>query len=273
MNRQGDDQSMRGRDGAPAADHAARNQAAWDEWAAEFVGPGERSWASAEPYWGIWGVTEAELHVLPHDLDGKDTIELGCGTGYVSAWLARRGARPVGVDISTEQLTTARRLQREHGIDFPLHEASAEQLPFPDESFDLAISEYGACLWADPHLWVPEAARVLRPGGRLIFLTNGIILMLCAGDDPDELPTERLVRSPFGMYRMEWPDDPSVEFHLAHGDWVRLLRGNGFDIEDLIEIQAPAGATTEFEGVASPEWARRWPSEEIWKARKREAEG
>ena len=73
-----------------------------------------------------------------------DTIELGCGTAYISAWLARRGARPVGIDITPAQLETARRMQGEFGLDFPLLEASAEDVPLPDESFDLAISEYGA---------------------------------------------------------------------------------------------------------------------------------
>ncbi len=77
----------------------------------------------------------AELHVLPDDLAGLDTIELGCGTAYVSAWLMRRGARPVGIDNSPEQLATARRLQEAHGLQFPLHLGDAEATPFPDASF------------------------------------------------------------------------------------------------------------------------------------------
>jgi SAM-dependent methyltransferase len=216
------------------ADHIHRNRDAWNEWAAEFVEGGEQSWAAADPTWGIWAVPEAELHVLPDELDGVDAIELGCGTAYVSAWLARRGARCVGIDLSVEQLATARRLQLEHGVEFPLHEGSAEHLPFADESFDLAISEYGACLWADPYLWVPEAARVLRPGGRLIFLTNGTIMTICLPDDADAPPGDQLIRDYFGIHRLEWSNDPSVEFHLGYGDWIRLLRANGFEIEDLI---------------------------------------
>jgi len=251
------------------ADHVARNAAAWNEWAADFVAPGEHNWASDEPTWGIWGIPESEAHVLPDDLAGLDAIELGCGTGYVSAWLARRGARPVGVDVSTEQLATARRLQGLDGLSFPLHEVSAEHLPFADESFDYAISEYGACLWADPLLWVPEAARVLRPGGRLTFLTNGTIVMLCMPDDADALPDEHLVRDYFGMHRFEWADSPEVEFHLGYGDWIRLLRANGFEVEDLIELRPAPGAKAVFEGIVGLEWARRWPCEEVWKARKR----
>ena len=134
------------------ADHVRRNRAAWDRWAAEYAGPGLRLWAAAEPAWGIWNVTEAQAGVLPADLQGRDSIELGCGTGYVSAWLARRGARPVGLDNSAAQLATARQLRERSGLRFPLIHASAEQAPFADATFDLAIPEYGASIWCDPRL-------------------------------------------------------------------------------------------------------------------------
>jgi SAM-dependent methyltransferase len=120
-------------------------------WAAEYAGPGLRGWESDEPDWGIWGIPEAQLGVLPAELAGRDSIELGCGTGYVSAWLARRGARPVGLDNSAAQLATARQLQDRFGLRFPLIQASAEQAPLADASFDLAISEYGASIWCDPY--------------------------------------------------------------------------------------------------------------------------
>ena len=77
-----------------------RNRAAWDRLAADYAGPGLDNWAASGPAWGIWKVPEAQLGVLPPRLDGADALELGCGTGYVCAWLARRGARPVGVDNS-----------------------------------------------------------------------------------------------------------------------------------------------------------------------------
>ena len=262
-------ESIGGPDPAPGGDHVARNAAVWNERAADFVAPGEANWAADEPVWGIFGIPESAAHLLPDDLAGRDAIELGCGTAYVSAWLARRGARPVGVDVSAEQLATARRLQQRHGLSFPLHEVSAEHLPFADESFDHAISEYGACLWADPRLWVPEAARVLRPGGRLTFLTNGTILMLCMPDDVDAKTTERLVRPYFGMHRFEWPDSPEVEFHLGYGDWIRLLRASGFEVEDLVELRPGPDAKAVFEGICDLEWARRWPCEEVWKTHKR----
>lgn len=248
-------------------EHVARNRVAWDAWAAQYVAAGEAAWAREEPRWGIWGVPESQLGMLPPDLNGARTIELGCGTAYVSAWLARRGASPVGIDNSEAQLDTARRLQRQHGLVFPLIHGNAESVPYPDGSFDIAISEYGACLWADPERWVPEAARLVRPGGQLVFLTNSFLLMLCMPEQEGVPASDRLLRSAFGMSRMEWPGDPGVEFHLSHGDWIRLLRRSGFEVEDQIDVRPPADASTRYPFVTL-EWARRWPCEEVWKARR-----
>lgn len=249
-------------------EHVRRNRAVWDEWAQKYVAAGERGWANDTPSWGIWGVPESQASVLPEQLDGLDAIELGCGTAYVSAWLARRGARVVGIDNSQAQLATARRLQREHGLDFPLLHGSAESVPYPDASFDLAISEYGASLWADPHRWVPEAARLLRPGGRLIFLSNSYLMILCMPAEDGVAATDRLLRPAFGLHRVEFPGDYGVEFHLPHGDWIRLLRGCEFDVEDLVELRPTNDASTSYPFVTL-EWARQWPCEEVWKARKR----
>jgi SAM-dependent methyltransferase len=142
------------------------------------------------------------------------------------------------------------------------------EIAYPDASFDFAISEYGACLWADPHRWVPEAARLLRPGGQLVFLTNSFLMMICMPLEEDVAATERLLRPGFGMYRIEWPGSPGVEFHLSHGDWIRLLRRSGFEVEDLLEVRPAVGAISRYPYVTL-EWARQWPCEEVWKARKK----
>ena len=244
-------------------EHARRNRAAWDADAANWVELGERAWAEAEPSWGIWGIPESELRVLP-DVEGRDVIELGCGTAYWSAWLARRGARVVGLDNSERQLETAGRLQVEHDLEFPLIHASAEEVPLPDAGFDLAVSEYGACLWCDPDLWIPEAARLLRPGGQLIFLTNAVLVVLCS---PDEgAADDRLLRDQFGLRRVEWPGEDGVEFHLPHGEMIRTLSRHGFQVLSLVELQAPEGGDPGRHDWLTLEWSRRWPSEEIWVA-------
>jgi SAM-dependent methyltransferase len=250
-------------------DHVARNRVYWDEVNAPRYAPsGRRSWATDEVSWGVFGVPEAELHVLPDDVRGLDVVELGCGTAYVSAWLARRGASVTGIDNSEEQLRTARTLQDEHGLHFPLIHGNAEVTGLPDDSFDLAISEYGASIWADPYRWIPEAARILRPGGELSFLVNGALWVLTVPETDDGGPaSDRLLRPYFGMHRFEWPGVSGVEFYLGHGDWIRLLRANGFEVLDLIEVRAPEGAAQPGHQLVDPEWARNWPAEEIWKAR------
>ena len=246
------------------AEHVLRNRAAWDGWARDYAARGRDRWAGA-PAWGAWGLPEAELGLLP-DLAGRDAVELGCGTAYVASWLARRGARVVGLDNSPAQLRTARALQREFGLAFPLVLGDAEHPPLADGSCDFAISEAGASLWCDPYRWLPEAARLLRPGGRLVFLVKGALHMLCVPDEDDTPAGDRLLRDYFGMHRFAWPDG-SVDFHLGHGDWIRLLRRCGFAIEDLVELRAPAGAATRFPAFSAA-WGRRWPAEEVWVARR-----
>jgi SAM-dependent methyltransferase len=246
-------------------EHAQKNRAAWDQWASEYEEPGRRNW-SEEPSWGIWAVPEAELRMLPEDMSGMDAIELGCGTAYVSSWMARRGATVTGIDNSEKQLESARRFQQEFGIEFPLLHGNAEEVPLPDASFDFAISEYGASIWCDPYKWIPEAWRLLRPGGRLVFLVNATLLIMCSPDEDDVPASSELLRPLFGMHKLAWPDN-SVNFYLPHGKTIELLRSTGFEVEELIEVQAPEGATTRFT-LAPPEWARKWPSEDVWKARK-----
>ena len=249
-------------------EHVRKNRVAWDRFAADYVASGERSWATNDPTWGIFAIPETGVHLLPAELAGLDTVELGCGTAYVSAWLARRGARPVGVDVTPAQLETARRCQAEFELEFPLVEASAEDVPLESESFDLAVSEYGASIWCDPHRWLAEAYRLLRPGGRLWFLRNSTLSILCA-PEVEGPPGETLLRPQRGLGRLEWPDEVGVEWQLPHGELFRLLRRTGFEVVDLVELYAPDDASDhEYYGAFSAEWSRKWPAEEIWVAAK-----
>lgn len=248
-------------------DYVVENRALWTQSNAAYTDETARkSWSREEITWGIFGIPEKELGALG-DVAGLDVVELGCGTAYFSAQLARRGARPVGVDITPAQLDTARRCQLEFGLEFSLIEANAESVPLEDASFDLAFSEYGASLWCDPYRWIPEAARLLRPGGRLVFMTNAPLALLCAVEEPDTT-SETLQRPQRGMHSIAWSDG-GVEFHLGHGDMLRVLRDSGFEIEDLIELFAPADAVTHpYYDYVTAAWAQKWPAEEIWAARK-----
>lgn len=250
---------------------AAANRELWTRINAEYTD--ERAaakWAAEELTWGIWGIRDGDLPGggVVGDVDGLDVVELGCGTAYFSAWLARRGARPVGVDVTPAQLETARRAMAATGLSFPLVEADAAATGLPAASFDLVLSEYGASIWVDPYRWVPEAARLLRPGGRLVFLRNSTLVILCAPDD-EEQASETLQRPQFGLRELRWPEG-GVEYHLGHGEWIAVLRASGFEVEALLELQAPATAARHgYYDYVTVEWARRWPAEEIWIARKK----
>jgi SAM-dependent methyltransferase len=197
-----------------------------------------RQWARSEAAWGVFGIPE------------------------------KRGATCIGVDPTASQLAIAATMQDRIGPRFPLVRAAGEAVPIAQGSADLVISEYGAAIWADPYRWIPEAARVLRPGGELVFLGNSSLIMLCV-PDLDGLPAEdRLLRPQLSMHRFVWPDDPSVEFHLSHGDWIKLFVANGLEVIDLIELYATADAESSYPFVTA-EWASRWPCEEAWRLRKR----
>src|SRR5437868_5718284 len=119
------------------ADSIAVNRELWTRSNAEYTDrQALRKWRQDELDWGVWGALESKVGALP-DVNGFDVVELGCGTAYVSAWLARQGARPVGVDPTPAQLETARRCMQETGIEFPLVEAAGEDVPLPDVSADL----------------------------------------------------------------------------------------------------------------------------------------
>lgn len=247
------------------------NRAQWDQDAPNWVVAGEQLWRS-EPSWGGWGALESEIRLLPESMAGLDAIELGCGTGYVSAWMVRRGARVTAIDNSEQQLSTARRLAAEHGVDVTWLHGNAERVPLADGSVDYAISEFGAALWCDPYVWVPEAHRLLRPGGVLAFLTTHALASVCAPLDGAPVG-DTLVRDWFTLHRLDWrhvPIDPGgIEFVLPTARWFRLLDDLGFDVLDYREPQAPDPTVTTTSGVPA-QWAHRFPSEQIWRVRKRD---
>jgi SAM-dependent methyltransferase len=215
--------------------------------------------------WGVWAIPEEDLQVLG-DVEGRDTLELGCGAAEWSRAFARRGARPVGLDNSPVRLERAREENEEAGLDFPLVNAPAEAVPLADASFDIVFCDWGATNFADPYLVVPEASRLLRPGGLLAFSGATPFEWICWNEETDD-NDQSLHRDYFGMHRWETPEG-SVEFNLGYGDWIRLFRANGLTVEDLIETRAPEGASSPYRSESQAAWSRRWPMEQIWKLRK-----
>ncbi|MDQ4029731.1 MAG: class I SAM-dependent methyltransferase [Actinomycetota bacterium] len=243
---------------------AGRNRAYWDRTAAEYQERHGAFIGQAEPRWGIWQIPDSELQVLG-DVGVKDVLELGCGAAQWSILLAKRGARPVGLDNSSAQLEHARRLMAEAGVDFPLVHACAEDVPLPDESFDIVFCDHGALTFADPYRLMPECVRLLRQGGLLAF-SHMSPFAQAALHPETEMIEPVLHRDYFGLHRLG-EGDP-VEFNLPYGEWIGLFRQHGFAIEALIEPRPAPDATSTYWEESERDWARRWPSEAIWKARK-----
>jgi SAM-dependent methyltransferase len=244
---------------------SARNRVSWDAFSDEYQAKhGGQLAESGGLAWGTCQVPESELQVLG-DVTGKDILELGCGAAQWSIGLARAGARPVGLDLSSRQLEHARRLMREAGVDFPLVNASAEAVPLPDRSFDIVFCDHGAMTFADPYRTVPEVSRLLRPGGLFAFNHHSPIEAICWPLDADTVG-DRLVLDYFGLLRID--DGEDVSYQLPYGEWIRLFRANGFVVEDLIEPRPRPDATSTYRAADELAWARRWPAECIWRLRR-----
>ena len=238
---------------ADSADYQRRNSSQLNRW--DRLG------------WGTWDIPEDEVDALGN-VDGLHALELGTGAAQFGIKVANRGAHLVGLDFSANQLGQARANMDETRTRFPLVRASAEELPFTDASFDLVFCDHGATSFTDPHVTVPEAARVLKPGGMFVFDIATPFIAVAWGDD-DAPPGRTLRRSYFELGRSVYsePDGDSVEWQLPYGDWIRLFRANDLTIEDLIELRPGLDATSTYD-FAPLEWARDYPGEHIWKLRK-----
>jgi len=245
--------------------HAARNRAIWDGYSDEYQAKhGDQLAVSGGLAWGTTQVPEADIHVLG-DVAGRDILELGCGAAQWSIGLAKLGARPVGLDLSERQLTQARRLMAEAGVEFPLIHGTAEAVPLPDASFDIVFCDHGAMAFADPYRTVPEVARLLRPGGLFAFSHHSPIESIHWALDAETVG-DRLALDYFGLHQVN--DGEDTWFQLPYGEWIHVFRANGFNVEDLIEPRPAPDATSSYRSPEELAWARRWPAEEIWRLRR-----
>jgi SAM-dependent methyltransferase len=214
--------------------------------------------------WGIWRLPESRVHLIG-PLRGRRLLELGCGAARWSIELSRRGARPVGLDLSARQLARARELCRDAGRPVPLVRANAERLPFEARSFDVVFCDWGAMTFGDPRRTVPECARVLRPGGVLVFATASPFRVIT--HDPRRDLQGSTLRAPyFGMHRVEYGPTEPVEFHLPYGEWFTLLRASGFAVDRMIEPRPPPRGHSAYLEREDTMWGRNWPIELIWRA-------
>lgn len=247
-------------------DYVAVNKAVWEAEAADWAEVGARLWEAPVPVWGNWGVSDEGLSLLPDQMSEMAAIELGCGTGYVSGWMARRGARVTAIDVSPAQLATARRLAAQHGAEIRFLEGNAENTGLPDAGFDFAVSEYGAAIWCRPELWLAEAWRLLRSGGRVVFLGNHPLSLLCS--PLNGAACDRLLHRPYrDMWGADWTEveiEPSgICFNLTMADWMALFGKIGFAVTAYKEIYAPDWAEDTRAAVPA-DWAKSYPVEQVW---------
>ena len=241
-------------------DSEARNRAFWDADADGYQAAHGAALADAPEAWGVWRIPEATLGVLG-DVGGRDVLEFGCGAAQFGIALAGRGARVVGLDLSTAQLAHAHADATARMVHLPLVCASGTATPFADASFDLVFCDHGALSFCDPDLAVPECARLLRDGGRLVF-SVGTQLVYLTWDTARFRQTRRL-QVPWQARRVVDSGEGTVDVVWSHGEWIRTFRAHDLVVDDLVEVVAPPEATTTYDFVPH-DWARRWPAEEIW---------
>jgi SAM-dependent methyltransferase len=244
-------------------EHERANRAFWDADADDYQAMHGPDLDRAPEAWGAWRIPESEIGALGLDgIAGLDVLEFGCGAAQWSVALAARGARVRALDQSTAQLDHARRRIADGAHPVPLVCATGEAAPFADASFDVVFCDHGAMSFCDPNVTVAECARMLRDGGRLVFsITTPLVYMTY--DAARDLQTRRLVN----RWEAEWRFDAvegTIDFVWSAGAWIRAFRENGFEIENLIELVPPKGATTTFTDFVPYKWARRWPAEQIW---------
>ncbi|APA97637.1 class I SAM-dependent methyltransferase [Nocardia seriolae] len=241
--------------------------AAYHDTHADFLGVDS---PAGEFVWCPEGLHEGDWHLLG-DIEGKRILEIGCGSAPCSRWLASHGAHPVGLDISRSMLDRGLAAMAAGGPRVPLIQAGAEELPFADESFDLACSAFGAVPFvADSGQVMREVHRVLKPGGRWVFSVNHPMRWIFPDDPgPDGLRATipYFDRTPY--VEMDSEGEPTyVEHHRTIGDRVREIVAAGLTLVDIIEPDWPEWLDREW-GQWSPLRGEIFPGTAIFVTEKR----
>jgi SAM-dependent methyltransferase len=105
----------------------------------------------------------ARLHLQP----GARVLDVACGTGNLAIPAARSGAQVTGIDIAPNRIEQAQAWARSEGLSIAFEEGDAEQMPYPDHSFDAVVTMFGAMFAPRPDKTASELLRVCQSGGRI----------------------------------------------------------------------------------------------------------
>ena len=253
----------------PVSDAEARRASRrwWDADADDYQAEHGAFLGDVDFVWCPEGLREADAALLG-PVAGRRVLELGCGAASAGRWLVTQGARAVALDLSAGMLRHAVRAAADTGVRVPLVQADALALPFPDGTFDVVCTAFGAVPFvADSAAVMREVFRVLRPGGRWVFSITHPMRWIFL-DDPGEgglvAVHSYFDRRPYVEH--DATGEPTyVEQHRTLGDRVRELVAAGFQLRDLVEPECPEGHE-QIWGQWSPLRGRIFPGTAIFVA-------
>jgi SAM-dependent methyltransferase len=256
---------------APPAETVTANRTWWDGEAAGYYVEHGEFLGDTDFVWGPERLREEEAGLLG-DPRGQVVLEIGAGSGQCSRWLAARGATVVATDLSAgmvlEGLEVNRRVPAASRV--PFVQCDGRALPFPGGVFDTVFTAYGVVPFVgDSDVVMAEAARVLRPGGQLVFSTTHPMRWAFA-DDPGQggltVRQSYFDRTPY-VEQDATGAATYVEHHRTMGDRVREISAAGLVLIDLVEPEWPEGHEETW-GAWSPLRGRLFPGTAVYVCRK-----
>lgn len=193
-------------------------------------GKEREQWAAAEEQFsrqsGNYGVNHilADTSDLEHAFGhvalrtGMRALDVATGGGHTARWLAARGCLVTASDLSAAMLERTRELLAMDGKEVELRRHTAEEMPYPDKSFDVLTCRVAAHHFADKSRFVREAARVLKPDG---------VFVLIDGSAPDGAP-----EAAEWLHQVEKLRDPSHGAFGSPAEWRALAGAAGFQITE-----------------------------------------
>ena len=241
-----------------------KNKASWDAMADSWFG------TTALPTYGCYIPTEDELRLFP-PLEGKNVLDIGCGSGHSLRWCGEQGAAELwGVDLSTRQIENARRFLTENGYAPRLFNAPMEaECGLPKAYFDVVYSIYAIGWTTDLQATVANAASCLKPGGVFIFSWDHP-LMHCIDVEDERLLFSGSYTRDEGFSYIQRGQPVTVQ-NRRMSTYINTLAQNGFMVEQLVEetaadvLERPAEFSSRY---YAPWRAQKMPLSFVIKAKK-----